>query len=59
MTLELTPAEARVVVVLIERRIEELGPEIHHTDNREYRRNLERMREQLEAIRARLTAAAA
>jgi len=39
---------------LVEQSIRTLGPEIHHTDSRQYRAELQKRRETLEQIAARL-----
>lgn len=54
MTVELTPIEMKLIEDLVENRIEELGPEIHHTDSRDYRRDLERTRDQLIVLQEKL-----
>lgn len=54
MTVELSQVEMKLIEDLIEIRIEELGPEIHHTDSRDYRRDLERTRDQLIVLQEKL-----
>ncbi len=59
MVVELTTEEAGLVRTLIEQRVNQLGPEIHHTNSREYRRVLERDRETLNGLLERLARVAA
>jgi len=59
MKLELTPEETAIVHDLIEHRLEELGPEIHHTRTSEYKDGLKHFREQLQKLLDRLMQAAA
>jgi hypothetical protein len=59
MKIELTPEEVANIRALIERRIEELGPEIHHTRTLEYREELKKLRDQLQGLAQRLSQAAA
>jgi hypothetical protein len=47
MIVELTTEEAEILRSLVEQRVNELGPEIHHTQSREYRAALQRDRELL------------
>lgn len=54
MIIEITPEEAESLKVLIEERVRKFGPEIHHTDNRNYRAMLGRMRDKLEDVLAKL-----
>jgi len=56
MTIELSHEEVETLRNLIEGRVRELGPEIHHTDSREYRHGLEELRETLTSIEERLAA---
>lgn len=59
MMLELTHEEMETLRMLIEEKIAELGPEIHHTHARGYRRGLEELRSRLVALGERLTTQAA
>ncbi len=59
MNVELTAEEAEILRGLVEQRVNELGPEIHHTQSREYRAALERDRELLGKLLERLTPVAA
>ena len=54
MTVEMNQVELKLIEDLIETRIEDLGPEIHHTDSRDYRRDLERTRDQLIVLQEKL-----
>ncbi len=54
MTVEMNQIEMKLIEDLVEQRIEELGPEIHHTDSRDYRRDLERTRDQLIVLQEKL-----
>lgn len=54
MIIEITSEEAESLKVLIEERVRRFGPEIHHTDNRDYRAMLGRMRDKLEDVLAKL-----
>lgn len=54
MKIEISCEEAETLKLLLEERIKRFGPEIHHTDKREYRSMLEHMREKLEDVLARL-----
>jgi hypothetical protein len=54
MNIELTQPEMKLIEELVEVRIEELGPEIHHTDSRDYRRDLERSRDLLIVLQEKL-----
>lgn len=56
MMIDLTNEELETLRSLIEERIAELGPEIHHTDSREYRNWLEYLRTMLARLEERLTA---
>ena len=58
MMIEMTNEELETLRNLIEERIAELGPEIHHTHSREYRQGLERLRTRLSSLEDRLTAPA-
>ncbi len=54
MTIYFDPEDAAILRDLVERRIDELGPEIHHTHSREYRAQLRRLREALTRLDERL-----
>lgn len=54
MTVYLDPEDATILRELVERRIDELGPEIHHTHSREYRAQLRVLREALQRLDERL-----
>ncbi|MEK6644572.1 MAG: hypothetical protein AABZ08_11755 [Planctomycetota bacterium] len=54
MNVELTQQELKLIEELVENRIEELGPEIHHTDAREFRHDLEKSRDMLIALQEKL-----
>ena len=54
MALELTDEESLILAGLIDARIAQLGPEIHHTRMRDYRAELERLRQTLEGLRAKI-----
>ncbi|MBI5763971.1 MAG: hypothetical protein HZA51_10650 [Planctomycetes bacterium] len=54
MTIEMNQVEMKLIEDLVEQRIEALGPEIHHTDSRDYRRDLERTRDQLIVLQEKL-----
>ena len=54
MTLELTKEEVVILHDLIKWRIENLGPEIRHTDKLDYRHGLEQLQNQLSALNSRL-----
>mgnify|MGYP001581768178 CR=1 FL=1 len=58
MNIDLTSEEVQIIRDLVERRIAELGPEIHHTSRRAYRDALEALREQLMSMLSRLSPAA-
>ena len=55
MVIELNQEEFDIVKGLVEARVRELGPEIHHTRSREFRDSLEQMREVLIQLLARLS----
>ena len=57
MILELNQREREVLATLIGRRLDELGPEIHHTDKRPYRQSLVEDQRLLESLKLRLAAA--
>ncbi len=54
MLLEVTNDERELLAWLLQREIDELGPEIHHTRKREYREGLKAERHVLEALLERL-----
>ncbi len=54
MNVEMTQDELKLIEDLIQHRIEELGPEIHHTDARDYRRDLEKSRDMLICLQEKL-----
>ncbi len=56
MHLELNQHELEIVTELVAHAIRESGPEIHHTDSRQYRAELQKRREALERLSARLAA---
>jgi len=58
MNIDLTSEELQIIRELLERRIAELGPEIHHTSRRAYRDALEALREQLVHMLSHLSPAA-
>ena len=58
MNIDITSEEVQMIRDLVERRIAELGPEIHHTSRRAYRDALEALREQLTSMLKRLSPAA-
>jgi hypothetical protein len=57
MLTELTPEEMKILRDLVEARIDELGPEIHHCRTREYREELKVLREKLRKLDERLAGA--
>lgn len=59
MHLELNAHEQEILTELVAHAIRESGPEIHHTDSRRYRAELQRRLEALERLSARLTTAPA
>ena len=59
MVIELNQEEFDNVKGLVEARVRELGPEIHHTHSRDFRDSLERTREVLIQLLARLSPVAA
>jgi len=54
MKIEISCEEAETLKLLLEERIKRFGPEIHHTDKREYRAMLQQMRGKLEDVLAQL-----
>ena len=58
MTIELGSNEIDLVKELVKHRIEELGPEIHHTRTPEYHDDLKKLREKLRTLHERLSKAA-
>ena len=55
MVIELNKEEFDLLKGLVEARVRELGPEIHHTHSRDFRDSLERTREVLAQLVERLT----
>ncbi len=55
MLTELTAEDMKILRDLVESRIEELGPEIHHCRTREYREDLKSLREKLRRLDERLS----
>jgi len=55
MVIELNKEEFDLLKGLVEARVRELGPEIHHTHSRDFRDALERTREVLTQLLERLT----
>lgn len=58
MVIEVNNEELEALRTLVETRIAELGPEIHHTHSREYRRGLQDLRDRLARLDERLVAPA-
>lgn len=54
MTLELDDEEQALLAEVLWREISELGPEIHHTDSKEYRDDLKSRRRTLQKLLDRL-----
>ncbi len=54
MMIELDNDELEIVRNLIEERLRELGPEIHHTRTADYRDSLKSLRRKLEQLAERL-----
>lgn len=59
MNAEFTHEELTLLRELVEVRLAQLGPEIHHTDHRAYRDGLKTMREKLERVLEHLSSVAA
>lgn len=59
MVIELNKEEFDLLKGLVDARVRELGPEIHHTHSRDFRDSLEHSREVLAQLLARLTKVAA
>ncbi len=59
MNAEFTHEELTILRELVEVRLAELGPEIHHTDHRAYREGLKAMREKLMRVLEHLSSVAA
>ena len=57
MLIELTAEEVDIVRQLVEERIKELGPEIHHTRSNDFREGLKDLRRRLEGLDQRLSTA--
>lgn len=55
MHLELTADEVAMLRNLVEERIEDLGPEIHHTRSPDYHETLKQLRDKLKALHQHLT----
>jgi len=51
---DLTPEEREILLELLSRELSDLGPEIHHTDDREYREELKQRREAIRQLMRRL-----
>ena len=58
MNVDLTTKEIEILRSLVEQRLAELGPEIHHTATAAYRESLRELRKQLLSMLRRLSAAA-
>ncbi len=58
MNIDLSPEEVEMLKDLIEERITELGPEIHHTSTHAYKESLKAQRDQLADMLKRLSTAA-
>lgn len=56
MLFEMTERERELVTQLIQRELDALGPEIHHTDRRDYREDLKVERRVLSELLNRLAA---
>ena len=56
MVIELTNEELELVRELIDERVAQLGPEIHHTDSRDFRDGLQALRKKLWTLGERLVA---
>jgi hypothetical protein len=56
MLLELTDQERDLLVRLVQRELDELGPEIHHTVRRDYREDLKTERRRLSELLSHLAA---
>ena len=54
MSIDFSVDELKVLQQLAKARIDQLGPEIHHTRTMDYREELEELREQLRGIHDRL-----
>jgi Mg2+ and Co2+ transporter CorA len=54
MNIQLTAEEIAILQELIEARIDELGPEIHHTRTPDYRDRLKELRRKLRTVYDRL-----
>lgn len=57
MKIELTADECRVLLELVDERIGELGPEIHHTRTPAYHDELKELRRKLKSLQERLAGA--
>jgi hypothetical protein len=58
MHLELSPTDAALLTQLIQSRLDELGPEVHHTDNRDFRDDLKAQRTALQKVMQQMQQAA-
>jgi len=58
MTVDLTREEIEILRSLVDQRLAEIGPEIHHTATAAYRDSLKELRKQLLSMHKRLSAAA-
>jgi hypothetical protein len=56
MIADLTPQENEILVELLSRELAELGPEIHHTDDRDFRDELRDRRQIVRQLLQRLEA---
>lgn len=54
MIADLSPQENQILVELLSRELAELGPEIHHTDDREFRDELRDRRQIVRQLLQRL-----
>lgn len=56
MLLELNEQEREALLDLVDRELSELGPEIRHTDDRQYRDDLKARKQQMRELREHLEA---
>jgi len=56
MVMEFTSEELDLLRELVAESVREIGPEIHHTDSREYRAELKARQERLRTLQHRLAA---
>ena len=54
MVLEIDDTQRDILATLVRRELDDLGPEIHHTRTRSYRKDLEAEREVLEHLLLRM-----